>query len=589
MAKRPTTSTLTNTASPTYLTQLNQNFTNVRNQFDNTLSLDGSTPNAMNADIDLNGNDLINANSVNTATLKIGGQAVVPSTAVNQTVKKEFETVAELLASTLTYTFFAVDDYVRVVDGGFVYRVAASGASDQHATTAGGVKLYVLPGEKGYNVKAFGAKGDGVTNDSPVIQKAVDVWIYGNVPASLHFPDGDYACSAQILAVPPLNISAVKSITGGSARFINNSGSQLFKFSVLGTGRVWQRLSVSDLTVSGGLGGFIFEGGDETDVEFLWLVRADRLIAKEFTGDGFILRSGFFESQFYSCEARAAVSNTTGVGFLLRDENNGVVSSIDFYGCTTRYGKNGLRTISPSGADTKIFGGSFFVAWEEGIYLELTQGGGVYGAHVEDNWVSATGSIRAGIRAVGRGSVFSSVYGVARNAAEQNYTLRLFSGAGAPNIILGGESTGTQFKFGHYQTETGGSVVSYGVTYDSVFPAFITSLGSVENRIPAASLGEAFFAYAASVTPDLRAGSFVSVSTLTGNITINNPTTNGTPAVGTMLEVTLVQDATGGRTVTWGSEFKVQTAIDTAAFKRTTWSFRRVNNTWSQVAASSTF
>ena len=97
MAKRPTINTLTNTASPTYLTQLNQNFTNVRNQFDNTLSLDGSTPNAMNADFDLNGNDLINAGSVNTATLRIGGVQVSPNSAVAVDaveVKKEFTTVA---------------------------------------------------------------------------------------------------------------------------------------------------------------------------------------------------------------------------------------------------------------------------------------------------------------------------------------------------------------------------------------------------------------------------------------------------------------------------------------------------------------
>ena len=198
MAKRPTINTLTNTASPTYLTQLNQNFTNVRNQFDNTLSLDGSTPNAMNADFDLNGNDLINANSVNTATLKIGGQAVVPSTAVNQTVKKEFETVTELLASTLTYTFFAVDDYVRVVEGGFVYRVAASGASDQHVTTAGGVKLYVLPEVGCYNVKAFGAKGDGITNDTTAIQKAIDV--AAPVGVSIFVPAATY--SFTTLALP---------------------------------------------------------------------------------------------------------------------------------------------------------------------------------------------------------------------------------------------------------------------------------------------------------------------------------------------------------------------------------------------------
>lgn len=186
MAKRPTTSTLTNTASPTYLTQLNQNFTNVRNQFDNTLSLDGSTPNAMNADIDLNGNDLINANSVNTASLRIGGQAVVASDAVNQTVKKEFETVALLLADTGTYTNYAVDDYLRVVDGGFVYKVAASSATNQHVTTAGGVKLYVLPDATGYNVKAFGAVGNGVADDTVAIQSAL------NVGGSIYFPPGTY-------------------------------------------------------------------------------------------------------------------------------------------------------------------------------------------------------------------------------------------------------------------------------------------------------------------------------------------------------------------------------------------------------------
>lgn len=87
MAKRPTINTLTNTASPTYLTQLNQNFTNVQQQFDNTLSLDGSTPNAMNADMDLNGNDLINANSVNTASLRIRGREVIPSELIDIGVK----------------------------------------------------------------------------------------------------------------------------------------------------------------------------------------------------------------------------------------------------------------------------------------------------------------------------------------------------------------------------------------------------------------------------------------------------------------------------------------------------------------------
>lgn len=49
--------------------------------------------------------------------------------------------------------------------GGYRYEEAASDASDHHLTTAGGVKLYVLPGDSGYSVMAFGAKGDGETDD----------------------------------------------------------------------------------------------------------------------------------------------------------------------------------------------------------------------------------------------------------------------------------------------------------------------------------------------------------------------------------------------------------------------------------------
>lgn len=58
MAKQPTITTVT---TGYYGRQaLNTNFENIRDQFDNTLSLDGSTPNSMNADFDLNGNDLLN-------------------------------------------------------------------------------------------------------------------------------------------------------------------------------------------------------------------------------------------------------------------------------------------------------------------------------------------------------------------------------------------------------------------------------------------------------------------------------------------------------------------------------------------------
>lgn len=62
MAKQP----VVNTISSGYASQsqLNENFNNIQTAFDNTLSLDGSTPNAMQADLDLNENDLLNVRAI---------------------------------------------------------------------------------------------------------------------------------------------------------------------------------------------------------------------------------------------------------------------------------------------------------------------------------------------------------------------------------------------------------------------------------------------------------------------------------------------------------------------------------------------
>lgn len=67
MAKKPTITTITSGYASN--TQLNANFEALRAAFDNTISRDGSTPNTMSADLDLNGNDIINANSI-----LVGGQ-----------------------------------------------------------------------------------------------------------------------------------------------------------------------------------------------------------------------------------------------------------------------------------------------------------------------------------------------------------------------------------------------------------------------------------------------------------------------------------------------------------------------------------
>ena len=293
MAKKPTVTTV---ASGYYgRTALNDNFTSLRDAFDNTLSRDGSTPNTMSADIDLNSNDLLNVASISAASVKINGveitvptdvgfvqepeyfsgdgsttdfvltaapgsvnalqiyidgikqksdsytlssatvtfseapptgtgnieilytEAAAGSTLLSLTARseaaaaaaeidadraelfspaitKEYDTVASLLASIDDGTILSTNDYVRVVDGNYVYQVVASGGD---VTNAGGVQFDVLVGENGYNVKAFGVAGDGVTDDTLAIQAAIDKCEV-DTGGTVYFPASHYIITAPL-------------------------------------------------------------------------------------------------------------------------------------------------------------------------------------------------------------------------------------------------------------------------------------------------------------------------------------------------------------------------------------------------------
>jgi hypothetical protein len=88
--------------------------------------------------------------------------------------------------------------------------------------------------------------------------------------------------------------------------------------------------------------------------------------------------------------------------------------------------------------------------------------------------------------------------------------------------------------------------------------------------------------YASSITPNPYSGSTLRV-TLTGNITIANTTRQHT---GSRLTFFFKQDATGGRTVTWGNQYKVSWTPSTTANLRNSISFEWDGTNWVQTSAS---
>lgn len=155
MAKKPTVTTVSSGFASN--TQLNSNFTALRDAFDNTLSLDGSTPNAMQADLDLNGNALLNVGSIDADNLTLNGQTVT-----------ELSSVPEWRGAWVTARSYAKNDLVKQAGSSYICLVAHTSGTFSTDLT---MLLWELFAEKG---AAGAGAGDmlGANNLSDVADAA---------------------------------------------------------------------------------------------------------------------------------------------------------------------------------------------------------------------------------------------------------------------------------------------------------------------------------------------------------------------------------------------------------------------------------
>lgn len=173
------------TQSTSAQTTINTNSSTIQTAFDNTVSRDGTSPNQMGANLDMNSNQILNL----PAPASINSAARLQDVTNNPLILTvppvgTSGAVVPLLNGNNTWS------------GGntFSNTLTLPATVASTTTTTWTADQYFKSGAPWFDVKAFGAKGDNSTNDTVSIQNAIDaaaVFNFG-LGAIVFFPPGIY-------------------------------------------------------------------------------------------------------------------------------------------------------------------------------------------------------------------------------------------------------------------------------------------------------------------------------------------------------------------------------------------------------------
>jgi hypothetical protein len=531
---------------------LNANFDAIETAIENTVSRDGTTPNQMTADLDMNSNGIINLASLDVDSLSINGVLVIPTGTTAAEIPTQSGQDNKFLQTNGTVVSWQVPEASEVS-----YTPSGTGAVDTTVQS----KL-----RESVSVKDFGAVGDGVTDDTAAIQAALDYWVLNQ--GDLTFPPGRYLISDDLLAsFAAANSTRPKRISGYGAEIVTTSDIvDALTISVSALSRVIRYIFVEGLQITGSYTGTALQMfGPKANTAYLY-----NCVLRDITtsgNTGIALLGNFFESSVENCHVSASA---TGYGIYISTDDGedvggsgGTISSVTLYQNSTRGGINGVLCDS-SAADVNIIGGTYLTAQEYGIRLNTAQGGHITGAHVEQSWQSnkVNTAGQAGIYAV-----ISATFAIKNTYSINNYghAVRVYVGGGGCAILDSGFHSGGLEEFYIWGAANSSAILNGAGDYTTLGTIAITQNTGLRTVVPIESSIVTRLNNPATVTPSAAGYSYQIL--LNAVPTINAP--SFTPQYGDELEFSFEQVGAGGTTVTWDAVYSVGAFVPTAAFNKT--------------------
>lgn len=453
------------------------------------------------------------------------------------------------------------------------------------------------------NVRNFGAAGDGVTDDSVAIRRAMSFAAPSG--ATVIMPPGTYLVSKDP-RTPTNNIACALRVPD--------------RVQILGSGMQSTIIKLANNQNCTVLSNYVSTDGVEANAEFISVrnLKIDGNKANQSSGHGinfttypnssqatndidFDTHQLFDNIEIYGCKENGFVmtgrsSAVLNNVFAYKNDGQGIVPAYDtvLVGCVSGWsGLDGFYTEQSQVkffCCTSFFSGQITQSSGAGFTIRIANQGNIMllGCVAQDNYASgfnidtstrvtlngcnADSNGRGGVATYAGYDLWSSTYceilacvALERkpydsNSYQQN-ALRIRQNSTNNNIQIthsayNGAFIGTPIKSDSNSIE--GNNISF------------NAQGADSSQS---------IAYAASITPDPYAGSTKRI-TLTGALTVNATTNHH---AGSRMTFIFTQDSTGGRVVTWNAQYKTNWTPTTTSGKINTIDFRFDGTNWIQV------